>query len=306
MEIGKLPMAIVGITIAVIVCAVVLIPVVQESTQAYDTLTNEGIINAEILDATSEKTLTYDHTKPSIIVVDDVEIDLSSLSSPYSSLTIVFSDDWFIRYVSGLALFKCGTNSANVVDSATASNEKDLSLTISSGSATIVIGETTYNYDIDGDGFMVTTDKSDYVVKTASSTSYVKSDSIVFGIGRTDRALGTSGTSFNFMGKASIDDGVTPLYYSPQYNFGETESVNYTTDTTHLDSFMLTGFTFNLTSGGVEHPTTYNQIFVPSEITVERSVHPDSTTTQLINVIPILVIIGIVMLAVGSMIYYRR
>ena len=287
----------VGLTVGIIMVTTAIIPLTSSYVDD-GTFTNTGIFDAKTIDATTETVMSFDHTKPTIITVDNVDIDMTNTPSTYGQVTIIFSNDWFARYSlssKAIALYKCGTNSAAAVAGASESSEKDMTVTISSGTATIVIGDTTLQYDVTGDGAMIVPTGGDYVIKTSSSTCFVNSDSVVYGIGRTDKALGTSGTSFNFMGKASIDDGVTPLYYSPQYTFSETESVNYTKNNHYRDLYELTGFTFNLTSQSVDYPITYNQIFVPKEITAVID-NPDEYKS-LVSIIPMMAFIGLIVVA---------
>lgn len=301
MNLGKNIMMIVSLMVAVIIALAVLVPVIQDTSASEDTLKNTGIFNAKSLTETSETTLMFDHTNPNILTVDGVDIDMSNTVSPYSQVTVIFTNDWFARYILGnqaIAVYKCGTNSANAIGGGSVSSGNDLSISISNGSATITFGETTLTYDVSGDGAIISPTEADYVIKKASDTAYVNSDSIVYGAGRTDRALGQSSTSFNAILKASIDDGVTPIAYSPQYNFSETQSVNYSEVESHVDLYSLTGFTFNLTAQDVEYPINYNQIFVPTEVTAERTVHVTPIEASLLGIIPLLVVIGIVIGAV--------
>lgn len=311
MEIGKLPMAIVGITIAVIVCAVVLIPVVQESTQAYDTFTNDGFFHANYLNTESTDVMTWDHTNPSVITINNVDIDTSTWDSSYNNVTLAFSNKWFIRFAldtTVIYLYDVDTVPSSATSYASPTNEKDFSMVCASGTATITIGTDEFVETIANDGLIIASETTaPYVMKKSTTNAYVLGDSLVYGSGRTDRALGVASTSVNMMAKADVDDGCTLIGLSPNTYTVTTTEVTYTTvDNGHDDLYQLKNFKIGLTDGVNSGTVTYNQIFVPSSVTAERSVHPDQTTTQLINVIPILVIIGIVMLAVGTMIYYRR
>lgn len=290
---------IIGAVIAVVLFAALLVPVIDSATATEDTYHNDGLFSAVPLDENSSHTLTFDYATPNVLTIDGEDMDMS-FSSPYSSATVIFSNDWFMRFVpnTGVVLYKCGTSSSQAIKGATASSEISVTVTIASGSASFVYSdETTITYDVAGDGLIITPDEGTYVMKTASSTAFVNGNSIVYGVGRTDRALGTSGTSFNVISMASVDEGVTPLYYSPQYVWGNDNSVAYTTSATHEDLYSLSGFTFNLVTDGdggpVNHPVTYNQIFVPYEVTAERTAHLTAAELSLVGIIPILVLAGV-------------
>lgn len=309
METKKMVMGVISVAVAIIVL-MSMIPIFTDAGASEDTFTNVGVFNAKSMDATSSHTLTYDYTTPTILTVDDADIDMSNTPLTYASVSVAFSNDWFLRYIlsnNSLILYKCGTNSAAAIKTIAPSDEANVSVTISDGSATIVMGESTYSYTVDGAGMIITSDVGDYVVKKSTDKAYVNGDSVVYGIGRTERALGTSGTSFNAMISASVDDGLTPIYYSPEYTFSENESVNYTENSSHKDLYELSGFTFNLVSGGEDHPVTYNQIFVPTEVTAERSAHASPVEATLIGLIPLLMMVGIMLTAVGLFIAkYRK
>lgn len=292
----------IALTVGIVTFSGVLIPAIENGVTTEDTYTNTGIFNAKSINETSNHTLSYDYTNPSVLTVDDESVDMTNTPQTYGSVTVLFSNDWFLRYVlsnNSLILYKCGTNSAAAIKTIDPTSESNVSVTISEGTATIVMGESTYTYTVDGAGMTISSDKGDYVIKTSTTKAYVNGDSVVYGIGRTERALGTGGTSFNAMISATVDDGLSPIYYSPEYNFSENESVNYTENSSHKDLYELSGFTFNLVSQGVDHPITYNQIFVPTEVTAERTVHANTSTILLFQTIPVFIVLGMIVAVVG-------
>ena len=301
---------IITLTVGVILAGALLAPVIDDVTTTERTLTNSGLFEAVALDENSSHTLVFDYTDPNTLTIDGTDIDMSAIESPYSSATVVFSNDWFLRFSPdvGVILYKCGTSSAQAIKGATASSQISVTITIASGTATFTYSDSTVvEYTIAGAGLMITSGDGSYVMKSASDKAYVNKDSIVYGAGRTDKALGTSGTSFNAMISASIEDGVTLLYYSPQYTVSDNSEVSYTPDNTYVDIYELSGFTFNLVSNDeVEHPVTYNQIFVPKEVTSELAQHLDDGEIAMMEMIPIMVIICLVMAMVGYLVFRSR
>lgn len=303
---NKITGYVLALVLGAILVGGLLIPTVQGMTETDSTFENKGIFNAKTIDESTEMTLTFDPmTDPNIITVDGVDIDMSNTPTTYGSVTVVFTDDWFARYVvanGALAIYKCGTSSSAAIGGASVSNELTLNITISGGSATITFGETTLNYSVAGDGLAICSDKGDYVIKTTTDIAYVNSDSTVYGVGRTDRALGPgTSSSFNAMVKASVDDGVTPIEYSPQYTWNDNRTVNATENSSYIDLYELTGFTFNLVDNdSVEHAVNYNQIFVPATVTAEKSWHLDTTEIAMFGVISILGIVALVIVAANG------
>lgn len=304
MEIGKLPMAIVGITIAVIVCAVVMIPVVQESTTAYDTFTNEGYYYLEkVTSENTTYTAKWDHTEPTKFTVDGESFVIMD-SSITNQVSIVLGDSFFLRYYPTgddgpyVGLYYDGV--AIVYASVTNSTDMELSY----DGTTLTIGntaDTPVSREITVSEFYSIAQTGDYVMKKSNAIAYMNSDSEFYGSGRSN-ALGTI-VGTNVYGTIEEPEikiwrgAVTPSNIV----------INDVQNSSHIDLYELSSITFTITNESEESTTlTYSYIVVPAKVIAERSIHPDATTTQLINVIPILVIIGILMLVVGTMIYYRR
>lgn len=294
----------VGLTVGVLMVSGFLWPIVADATATESTFENEGLFNAVSLDSASSHTVSFDYTAPNKLIVDSVEVDMSGIESPYSSATVVFSDDWFVRFVpdTGVILYKCGTSSASAIKGATASSQISFNLAISEGTATFTYSdETTYTYNVDGAGLIISPNKGDYVLKASNDTAFVSDTSIVYGVGRTDRALGTGGTSFNAMVKASVNDGVEAIAYSPQYTWNDNRTVNTEEVAGYEDLYSITSFSFNLVdTNEEEHPITYNQIFVPAEVTAEKSWHLDTMQIAMIGVIGTLGAIVLIAAAAGS------
>lgn len=299
---NKLIGLVMGAVVGVILIGALLMPVLNDAAATERTFTNTGLFYADVLDENSDRTMSFDYTKPNIITVDGTDIDMSSIQTSYGSATVIFSNDWFMRFVpdTGIVLYKCGTSSSQAIKGATASSQISFTATFSSGAAVFIYSDSTeIEYDIADAGLIITPDAGAYIMKGANDTAYVNGDSIVYGVGRTDRALGTSGTSFNAMMAASVDDGVSSLYYSPQYTMNDNRSVNATADADYTDLYALSGFTFNLVSNDeAEHAITYNQIFVPTSVKSELTEHLDSGEIAVLSAIPVMMIAALVIFAV--------
>lgn len=290
------------VVIAVILAGVLVIPTIQDITATENKYTNSGYFYATAINDESEDTLSYDYTNPSVLTINGVNVDMSTISTSYDNVTVAFSDKWFIRYAIStgiIYLYETDTEATGSVSYASPSTEKNFSLTCASGTATIVIGSDTYTETITGDGLIISSEKSEYVMKKSMDKAYVNSDSLVYGAGRTDRALGVQGSSYNAIFKASVDDGVTVIGMSPNTYSITDSSVTYTDlSGSVLDLYELTGFSVSLTDGVNSGSITYNQIFVPSEITGELAKHLDSTEVVLLGLVSVLILVAIVMMAV--------
>lgn len=300
--------AMVVATVIVVTCAV---PIISDSVKTEDTYTNEGFFYANYLTSASTDTLTWKYTNPTVLTVNDVDVDTSQWDSSYQNVTVAFSNKWFIRFAldtTVIYLYDVDTALSSSTDYCSVANEKNFSMVCESGTATITMGEEVYTETITGDGLIITGEsKGAYVMKKSSTNAYVLGDSLVYGSGRTDRALGTSGTSTNIMYKASVDDGAVLIGISPNTYEVTTTSVTYSeVSNGHEDLYQLSKFTVGLTDGENTGTLTYNQIFVPSEVHAERSVHVDGPTGDILAVIPILMVLGIVIGAVALFLTNRR
>ena len=294
----KIPLVAISAFVVVVVLGAVLMPVLDDASETERTFTNEGFFYAKKLDANSTDVLSYDHTNPTKLTINDVEIDTSSMQSSYNNITVAFSEKWFIRFALDTAviyLYEADSANSSSTDYASVSNQKDFVMTCENGTATIVCGETTYTESISGDGLIISSNEAEYVMKKSTTKAYVLGDSVVYGSGRTDRALGVSGSSFNAMFKASVDDGVTPIAYSPNTYTVTGSSVVYTDGSSdYLDLYELTAYKIDITDGTNMGSITYNQIFVPHTVTAELSQHLSNNEIALLAAIPALVIIALI------------
>lgn len=305
----KLIEASVFAAIGVLVFASLLIPVVNDANDIEDNFNNTGFFYAKELNENSTDTLAWDHTNPTILTVNGVDIDTSGMDSSYTSISIGFSDKWFIRFALDttiIYLYDVDTAISSSTDYASPSTEKDFLLECSSGVATITIGTETYTETISGDGLIISEKPAGYVMKNATTSAYVLGDSVVYGVGRTDRALGVSGTSYNTIFKATVDDGVTPIAYSPNTYTVTGSSVTYTAGTSgYNDLYLLSNCKLNLTDGNNTGTVTYNQIFVPASVTAEKSIHADEPTRDILAVLPLILICALIMGVLGYAVYSR-
>lgn len=287
------------VAIGVLVFTSLLLPVVNDVNDIEDDFNNNGFFYATELNENSADTLAWDHTNPTILTVNGVDIDTSEMESSYANISLGFSDKWFLRFALGttiIYLYDVDTALSSSTDYASPTNEKDFSLECNNGIATIVIGEVTYTETISGDGLIISEKPASYVMKKSDTNAYVLGDSAVYCVGRTDRALGVQGTSYNAVFKANVDGGVTPIAYSPNTYTVSDSSVTYSAGPSgYNDLYLLSNCKLDLTDGTNTGTITYNQIFVPATVTAEKAVHADEPTRNVIEIMPILLIAGLLL-----------
>ena len=303
MEGNKLLTLLVTITVGIIFIGALLAPVIEDNSETEKKYTNDGFFNATYLNDKSTDVLSYDYTNPTILTINGNDVDMSSIDSSYSSVTVAFSDKWFVRYVittNTIYLYETDTVTSPATFTIAPEDEKNVTLTCSNGTATFVVGEDTYTKTISGDGLIISSsEKAEYVMKKSATAAYVNGDSLVYGAGRTDRALGVTATSYNAIFKASVDDGVSAIGFSPN-TYTITDSSVTATDISGsvLDLYELTKFTISITDGENNGTVTYNQIFVPRVITAELSQHLDAGEIAILAAVPLMAIAALVLLVV--------
>lgn len=297
MDAKTIAVSVVSIAIACLFAVALLIPVIAESTAETDTFKNVGYYNMSYKE-TDSVSLFWDHTKPSVVTVNDVEYTFSNVDQ--NRITIVCGDDWVVRFQTSINDISYWSPTKSIYGSI--QNGVDLSLTASEGSVSVsntastpVTDTTTYTtlYCIDKDG--------DYVMKKANENVYLNGDSTIYALGTT--ILGSSNALIKLSG--TIDDGVVGSVYRVQGATIDNIVLDYTEDSSHDDLYKLSKITAVVTVGGVDYDVVYSYFIVPYEITAERSIHPDESTTALLNIIPLFVVMGIILGAVG-LIAYRR
>ena len=180
METKGIITVVVTVTVAVIVLAGILMPVLTDATKTEDKYTNEGYYGMTYTE-TEDITLEWDHTKPNIATVNGVDMNLPTDADV--SLTICCGDTWLMRYLGDKIEFY--TNATTHIDASVtagtdgtlAASEGSYTFTTTADSNNTRTGTYTYLYCVDNDG--------QYVMKHSGDSAYVNGDSIIYGQGRT-------------------------------------------------------------------------------------------------------------------------
>ena len=310
MELKNLAGAIIGVVIAVMLVAVILLPVLNDATTVADTYTNEGYYRVAAVDEGTEMTVSWDYTKPTVLTVNSVEVPLPDKEHMSTiPFTIFCSHTWYLRYAYDntdgyyVGMYQ---NSNITTYGGNVTAERSLTVTVTADGTTTVNNGTEHTWSAASGGFYVISETGDYVMKKMDKDAYVNGDSTIFGYGR------TYARSYNYTSELSgtVDDGITGAFYpeSTISTAGWTISdvtLNSTKDTSHTDLYKVSTMTYEITGDGiVPYTAVFSQYIVPYEVTSERSVHPDAATSSLLSMIPVLIVAGLVIGVVG--IFYLR
>lgn len=299
---------IVGISIAafigIVVLASVLMPILDDATATTDKFTNDG--NYEITyTQTDNITLIWDHTSPSSVSINGESITTPTLSNG-EQRTILCGDDWIIRLGYGTSLggyYIQWYPSSGASILASQANELDLTVTCASGSVSVTdtastpntaTGTYTYLYCIADDGA--------FVMKNATDSVYMLADSEFYAMGLTNVGTFTS-TGIKIIG--TIEDGATwATFRGTDFTFSNEEMV-YEEVSGYKGLYKLTSMSATVTKEDQSTTATYSYFIVPAEITAEKAEHMTNGQIQLLEVIPVLIIVAILLAVIALVIRSR-
>ena len=296
MDAKTIVVSVVSIAIACLFAVTLLIPVIAESTTTEDTFTNEGlwrmkeIETGDVWSRVSDGGTGYKWT---LNGVDQITISNGS--------NAILGNDWCVRS-NGQFRGHSGAGNINLVVATAGADNVQISGSGLNGSGTQ--SKSGYGLDVSGD----------YLIIDYNTSAYLLGDSPIYATGFSSVAEQPIIVHI----EGNIDDGVTITCESSFNNSGtptmsnfvaSNVQINYTEVDGYKDLYKFTSITadvsFDLTPYGSEETTSYNgsinysSVVVPYEVTAERSIHPDANTNSLLNLIPLLVIVGIILGTVG-------
>lgn len=298
MDTGKfVGLLVFGIIGALLVVA--LTPMITDVTDPNKTYENEGYFNLEKY--TDELTFSWDYTDPDVFTVNDEEVEYHNDSG--MNVSVVLGERFAIRLTpnnAGISFYGAGTYiSANATTPVITATLSEGSITVTNGTNSKVITNVTEVYSIANDG--------SYVMKKADSTAYLNSGSEIVA----DSEIYATGQTFNGSNYIfwHMDGTIDDLKYPDEYDSGLTitnEAIHGQYSTVCNDLYELNNITFTATaSNSVVYNVTASYFVVPAEVTAEKTVHADSTLATVLNLLPLIVVIGLFMFLVGEFLYTR-
>lgn len=309
------------ITIALIVAvgatviSGVMIPAISMATETETTFTNEGYFRMSQYDNTSTHVVNWTYEKPTVVTVDGVDVTIN-YNVPNGQITVVANSIWLFRMyfdsngeVSAVAFLyeSSGTKSAQV------SNEETASLTLTSGSASVVCGtySGTHSYEV----VYLPDNNGEYVMCNPNNTNYINADSPIYGFGLTrvknsTGTVGSPGVGFAFSG--DYENGIVgSVWRGSESNIVTDSEIVVTKNTSYTDLYKFDRITAisTLTETVDDQTVTtntdlvYNIVILPYEVTAELSVHADAPTRAIFEMLPVIAVLGLLIgiVAIGYM-----
>lgn len=290
----------VTVTVAVIVLAGIMMPVLTDATTTEDTYLNDGYFRMSSItsDDETDYTISWDVATPNTIVVNDVPVAMNFAGAP-SQVTVVFDNDWMFRANISNGAITNISYITNAGGSTVANSTIDIVLSGGSMSVTMDTTSKTEDYTV----AYIPDTKGEYVMKKSDSTAYVFADSnlIAFGMSKVNTSGIQSERGVTFIG--DIADGVTPYIWRPPTDTTSTitdVAINATENSNHIGLYDLTNVTMvfhyvNNDESVTDTTLTYSYFLVPSEVTAERTTHLTDSQNVLLAVIPIFILVAVLL-----------
>ena len=297
------------LTVGIILAGSLLMPVINDATETERTLTNEGYYR--MAQVAEDHTISWDHTAPKIITIDDEDKDLSSLDFSQWNYTIFGGYDFLMRMSStGIQVYIGQVGATNTFLSANTTNGNDITATITTSS--VEFNVTNAGVDVLSQALTLTEDtyiiddSGDYVMKTRESGAYIKDKSSIILLMGVTRTYGTNDVSLFASG--TVEDGLDFNLYRGVATYPATiESTTFdaTENASYKGVSQLNKITIVVEQNSVDYNFVYSYFLVPYEITAELSQHLSSGEIAIMNAIPFMIIAALVVMAAGAL-YLKR
>lgn len=286
------------------------VPIISETTTATNTFDNSAdgyytmALNA---DDDTTYTIEYSLDTPGILTINGETFDAFATYGQ-AITSVAMADDWVLRFDSqnsqyGYLQYYDGTlwrgsNSTKSFEM-TASNGTATINTVESNDATTTLTKTYTSM------FVIYPD-SDYTMKKPTQNAYVLGDSLIFAEGITSgTASGNVPTGAQVIKiTGNITDGVTITTSDTDWIISNIE-IHKTDVAGYIDLYQIEKITFDLTKDDAVYHATYSFFVVPSEITAEKSIHPDTALATVIDMLPLIAGVGLLMFLVAEFLYTR-
>lgn len=296
--------AAVGAIVIALVAVSVILPIMATAAETEKTFTNDGGFYpmSEIL-ATDDGTYTiaWEKADVGVLTINGEEFDAYETYGD-ATTTVVAGEDWLLRYRNtptyGYLQYFDGTTWV--------SSDNTLSMTASNGTATIVKVDSS-NVETTKTAtyttlYVIDLDATDDVMKKSTDTPYVKGDSDLYALGITS----ISNTNYLFKIVGNIDDGVTVTAIGTDTVTVSDVVITYEEVSGYVDLYTIEKITFNATIDDTTTACTYSYFIVPYEVTAEISNHPTGAALTIIQILPVLILVGVLTMIVAAFINNRR
>lgn len=282
-------MKIVGIVITAAICVIVLgsvlMPVFDDMTDNQVTFRNTGVAYMEKIGTDEAVNLFWDHTNPTYLKVNSENVPIST-----GVITVTTGYNWLLRYENNGVIYF--SPNMNIV--ASVGQNSDIYLTLSNGtvSAYNSLDPSTVATSSYEEVYIISNDENaPYVMKNPNEQVYLSGSSPFYGSGVSVvdgevRAYDITGT---------INEGATVYQFRGAPTTNTPLVIHSTQVSGYYNLFKFDKITFTANNADL----TWNQIIVPSEVTVRESDGLTDGQVSILRAIPIMIIVAILLMVVG-------
>lgn len=297
---------VVTLTVGIILAGSLLMPVITDATTTEKTFTNEGFYYMQKVtaDDTNTYTLAYEYSSGTYTFkYNDEAIDITSIGNLATTLA-TDGESWVLRsqYNEYVGLQSVGTDFISG-----GHNTVTSTYTFNQGTATCVATNTsdvsstkTTTYD---ELWIYSPTPTDYVMKKATSNAYLLEDSEYLAMGITavtswSTVIKITGDLEDFDAEIVYPTGVTTTVTNKEIHKAAVDG--------YVGLSSLEKLTFTISDGTSTVDATYSYFIVPATVTAELADHLNPAEIALMNALPILIIMGLVVLAAGALVIKNR
>ena len=300
METKSIVQVAVAVLVAVLVFTAILVPVVSEFSEAEHSYTNEGVTFAEVESGTHEIIVTNDgQTK---MTVDGKAIDISKFTAMGGeSYSILIFDNAFARVSLATATDQFRVVTTEYVDSIAMTSGTSVTITVDGSTVTIVEPERTRTlenckYYVSSEGQFV-----------MAKNPVVTAESVIVGAGQTYFSAWNSNIFMEWYGTG--EDINANVFRSNGFDATPTDPTITVSKTNVKEAaYRIDNISFDFdstVSGAAVHPVcNYNYFLAPKVVTWDNEKYMGATS-DLVGIIPIIVIVGLLISVIGIAIVRR-
>lgn len=304
MEKSNLLVLAITLTVGVILAGSLLVPVISYATATEDTYTNKGLFYVD------EDTASLHYTYENKVLKLNDEV-ISFPADMAEGTTVIYTDNLIVRAYTNDMRFR------GLYDY----NATSFDITIADGVLSGTVHTTTdhsVSMTISDHFYGITNEDTGVVMAPTADAPYLKKSTVMSTaplIHPTE--IGNSNTYMIVFMEGSIDDGLEFTLYDIHYGTvltGFTVAdyvIDYSPVEGHVELYKLNSITITLSTVPDEGETaltterTISYVALDEKQTAERTNHLSNGEITIMKAIPIMVIVALIVMALGSM-YFRR
>lgn len=291
MDLKTLPVVIITLLVAVILTAVVLVPVVNDAVSGEHTYRNEGYFHLQKYE--DDFTFSWNYATPSVFTINGETVTYDNTDGSLKMIVLGKAFKITISNDNTLTFFGGG---AYVSGNAT---YPEVTASLSSGTFSITNGTNSKNITSVTEVYSIAKD-GPYVMKKYNVSAYLEDDSEIYA------------TDQNFSGAYNIlwhlEGTTTDMDYPNEFNSNITVTDPVIHGETRGDLYAIDSVTFTATvstQSGVTYNISASEFVVPATVSTEYTNNMDPSTKTILSMIPLLVVLGLIVGAAGVLIIRR-